>query len=448
MIMDRKKLTRFVREVFITPGSESEWFGYYNYDTLNHNQTKLLCNRSKQEAVAPEKGMTLELGYYDIFKSEWHHIGETDSWNWQQGCMMQWLPPYDGDIIFNLSRDNKLISRIYNINTNSYKDIDYPIYGIMPDGKRSISIDLERSYWCRAYHYESVINESLNVAIPQSDGIFFIDLDNNTRKRIINITDVLKLDSDVDFGNLKHWFEHVMISPTGKRFCFLHRFSPIENAFTYQTRLCIANIDGSNLQIIPGWRDYSFSHFGWCGDDKFAIYAVKVPNLQKTLTSARKKASGSAASILSLPALKSRILSSVKSMLPRRIKDLIKGDVNCYRLYQCGSSGKFEFKEEWHHPFFKIDGHPSFTNDGNYMITDTYADSRGYRKLLVYNIYSKKCLLLASFYEPFVGNPARCDLHPKLCKNNKFVVVDSTYSGKHKILVFELEWDLIKKEID
>lgn len=92
--MKEVKLTSYVTLLFKTGGGHSDWFGYYNYDTLNHDQTKMLCNRAPKDGVAPEKGDVIELGYYDIPSGEWYPIGCSDSWNWQQGAMMQWLKLY------------------------------------------------------------------------------------------------------------------------------------------------------------------------------------------------------------------------------------------------------------------------------------------------------------------------------------------------------------------
>lgn len=445
--MERKKLTAFVNEVFVTSGSDSEWFGYYNYDTLNHNQTKLLCNKSKNEAVAPEKGMTIELGYYDIPSGDWHHIGESDSWNWQQGCMMQWLPG-DGNenkVIYNTSRNNHLISVIHDISTGEDRFLNWSIYGLTPDGKKSIALNMERSYWCRAYHYQSVANKEYDVPIPEDDGIFEIDLDNNTRRRIVDIHDVIKLDADANFSELKHWLEHIMISPSGKRFCFLHRYSPVNDTYHYQTRLCVADVDGQNLQVVSGWRDYGQSHFGWRDDDSFCIYSVKVPAIQKNLLNVQSNASNGQ-SVLS--SFKRSFFLKAKSFIPKSIIKKLKGGDQAlmYQFYQL-TNGVFLPTESWRHILMNIDGHPSFTNDGDYMLTDTYADNDSYRRLLAFNPKTGKCLKIASLYEPLVGNPARCDLHPKLCKNNNYIVVDTTNSGKHQMIMFKLNWDLIKQEI-
>ena len=153
------KLSKYVEKVFETSSSEySEWFGYYNYDTLTSDHSKLLCNRIKEDGVKPRADLKIKVGYYDIPSGEWHHVGESDSWNWQQGCMAQWLN--DNEVIYNSSENNHHIAIIHNIKTGTERKIDWAIYGITPDGKKSIALDMERAHWCRAYHYESVADKS------------------------------------------------------------------------------------------------------------------------------------------------------------------------------------------------------------------------------------------------------------------------------------------------
>lgn len=213
------KLSKYVEKVFETSSSEySEWFGYYNYDTLTSDHSKLLCNRIKEDGVKPRADLKIKVGYYDIPSGEWHHVGESDSWNWQQGCMAQWLN--DNEVIYNSSENNHHIAIIHNIKTGTERKIDWAIYGITPDGKKSIALDMERAHWCRAYHYESVADKSKDGPVYEQDGIFEIDLENNTRKLIISIQEVITLDSRSYFKKAKHWIEHVMINQEGTKFCF------------------------------------------------------------------------------------------------------------------------------------------------------------------------------------------------------------------------------------
>lgn len=423
--------------------NESEWFGYYNYDPLNIKHTKLLCNRSVDEGKAPQKGVSIELGYYKLADKTWHHIGNSDSWNWQQGAMMQWLPGNENKVIYNTSRDNKLISIIHDIETGLNKEISWPIYGITPDGKKSIALDMERSYWCNAYHYQSVANDEKNQPVVEEDGIFEIDLELNTRRRIVSIQSILELDPDPDFGELKHWLEHIMISPDGSHFVFLHRFCPKDNMYQYQTRVILSKIDGTCLQVIPEWRDYSWSHFGWNGSNGFSLYSIRINNLQRKFISATKDLSDKKQSN-SIRNFVQGLFVKLKGLMPVWFREFLKGGKasNMY-LYYIKSGDKYLLHKQWRHKLLNIDGHPSFTNDGKYMITDSYPDIYGYQRLVVMNTENEKVLELGSFYASMKGTPASCDLHPKLSKDNCYVTVDSAFNKKHHILVFGLNWNLI-----
>lgn len=435
-------LSQYVTKVFETPSTEySEWFGYYNYDTLNSDQTKMLCGRSKVDGVPPEKGMSIELGYYTIPSGEWHHIGYSDSWNWPQGAMMQWLRSEAGQekVIFNCSKNDRLISRIHNLETGEDKDIDWPIYGITPDGKKSISLDLERSYWCRAYHYQSVANSEKDGRVYENDGIYEIDLENNTKKTIISIQNIIHTDYRPYFDEQKHWLEHIMINPSGTRFCFLHRFSPVDDVLQYETRLFIANIDGSCLQCIKGWDKVQWSHFGWCGDNAFSIYSyypakIKVAPM-KTLISKE------GFSLVGL--LKSVIIKGI-SKLPYAMAKKLGSRFSAYQYYEANEQGVFNLKELIDPKESRIDGHPSFTVSQNYMVTDTYGDKNSWQKLYVYNRTNGHVTVLANFLAFYNKKPGSCDLHPKLCGNNDYVVVDSAHDEKHHMLLFKVNWKEIQ----
>lgn len=436
--------TVYAQEVFRTPSVDSSvWFGYYNYDTLNSDQTKMLVNRSNVDGVAPEKDIVIELGYYDLRTGEWNKIGETDSWNWQQGAMLQWMPGKGNEskVIYNLSKNGHLISRIHNIDTNEDRDLDWSIYGITPDGMKSIAIEMERSYWCRAYHYQSVANPDQEGNIVETDGIFEVDLINNTRRRIISILDIIATDSNPEFKEMKHWLEHVMINQSGTKFCFLHRFSPSDKPMMYQTRLCIADIDGTNLQVIPDWRKFDWSHFGW-NEDAFSIYTVPMNKLGSSFKSMGQRASKNNP----LKKLLFSIITKIKKKVPAKYRKQLKGGKSYYQYYKM-SEECFKLAETWDYPLFSIDGHPSFTNDRRYMITDSYPDATGYQRLVVFDTVTHKSLLIAQLYAYYKGNPASCDLHPKLCKDNNYVVVDTAYDEKHHMIVFKLDWNKIKQEL-
>ena len=438
------KLSKYLTPIFETPMGTGSWFGYYNYDTLNQDQTKMLSNRTKNDAKEIEKGMSIEVGYYDIPSGEWHHIGTSDSYNWQQGCMAQWLPGDGNDnrVIYNTSDGKHNIAKIVNTDTLEEKIINWSIYGLTPDGKKSISLLFERSHWCRAYHYESIADEKYNVRVAEDDGVFEIDLENNSRKRIVSIQDVINTDKEPYFDKAKHWLEHIMVSPGGKRFCFLHRFT-IGTLDDYETRLFIADIDGSNLQIIDGWRDFYWSHFGWNGDDAFTIYSYISDKHNSVLNRIGAKSNSSDKKTIKIKQNLKFIYNIIPEGFKRRMKRVIKGPTTYYQYYKY-ENNSFVLVDNLTNILFDIDGHPSFTKDMKYMITDSYPDNHLYRRLIVYNRDTKKAKLIGKLYAGLYNKPGKCDLHPKLCKNNNYLVVDTAYDGQHHMFLFKIDWDLVK----
>ncbi len=425
----------YLTKLFETSHPEyAEWFGYYNYDTLSEDKTKLLCGRAAFDGRALTKEDTIELGWYDVPDGQWHSIGFTDSFNWQQGAMLQWVPGHKDWVIYNFSDKTHFKSALCNIVTGERKIVDFPVYGLTPDGRYSVSLNYERSYWCRAYHYQPVANPAYDVPVAEDDGIFLVDLQENTVRRIIAIQDVIAASWDKDFGEAKHWLEHIMVSPSGKRIAFLHRYTLGDG---YRTRLMIADIDGENLQAIPGWNTYEWSHFGWDGDEAFAIYSVKRSNVMAAYSKNMQTDGGIRRKLMRL----ARKL--IKPLLPKRMMQQIHASTSCYQYYTLNENG-FALKENIDHPFFNIDGHPTFIG-GNYMLTDTYPGTNQYQNLLVYNTRTKKCLKLGSFYACFKGNPASCDLHPKVSRDGQYVAVDTAHAGIHNMVVFKINWDAISQ---
>lgn len=443
--MKKVILSEFLDLVFESSSKDySEWFGYYNYDTLDSTHKRLLCNRADFDGIKPNSELKIELGYYDIVEKKWHHIDYTNSWNWQQGAMLQWVPGEGNNdtVIYNCTLDGHNKARICDLSTGEKKQIDWSIYGITSDGSKSICLEMERSHWCRAYHYESVSNLEWEGRVIDGDGIFMLDLNNNTRTRIISIEEIIHTNFKTYFDKCKHWVEHIMISPSSKRFCFLHRFSPIDNVYKYETRLFIADIDGHNLQLIPGWESFSWSHFGWKNDDEFVIY---------TQTPYRYSLNGKFLDFIRQRPIKfNKLFESIfyktTGKLPYKVSKFLGGKRHIYQHYKM-VNGCFQLVDEYGGKLLNIDGHPSFTLEGRYMITDSYPDNRRMQRLIVYDTVTKKSLLLGKFYAYYYRQPSSCDLHPKLSRDNEYLVVDSAFDEKHHMLVFKLNWQKVKDKI-
>ncbi len=112
-----------------------------------------------------------------------------------------------------------------------------------------------------------------------------------------------------------------------------------------------------------------------------------------------------------------------------------------------GPEGKYKLDCAWIQPYFDVDGHPSFTSDGKYMLTDSYPDDQNNRRYIIYNTENGKGIVVARMPENSLTNNASCDLHPKLSRGNDYVAFDTTESAKHQMVLFKLNWESIREEI-
>ena len=64
------------------------------------------------------------------------------------------------------------------------------------------------------------------------------------------------------------------------------------------------------------------------------------------------------------------------------------------------------------------------------MVADTYVDEHEYQNLYLYHVATKGVVPLGHFksYGVLTGE-LRCDLHPRLSRDQKRIIIDSTHGG-------------------
>ena len=429
---DNYFLSEWVESVFSTPEIFSHWFGYYNNSPIDIKNRKLLAHRIDFDARAITADDVAEVGWFDLEDGSWHSLAKTSAFNWQQGSMLQWLRmDKSNEVIFNDVKNGRFIARVVSVDGVEKRQIPWPVYGVTPDGRVSISLQFQRSYWCRAYRYESIRNLKWDVRIAEEDGIFRVDLGEQSIKRIISIKDILQYDFDPIFETSKHWLEHIMLNPSGSRFAFYHRFS---SGNGFRTRVFTANIDGSDIFIVPGWRDNQWSHMGWQDDENFVIFGIKRLSAGEIYQSITKN-SGIIGNII-----KCTYRIFISPFVNKRAHHKIAASSH-YQLYRDkqGRIGGYSKGK------LINDGHPSFTSDGFFMLTDTYEDDQNYRHLLLFDIKKEILYELGKFYSPFNSCGYRSDLHPRFSHDYSHIIIDSAHSGKHQIMVLKVDWDSIEQ---
>jgi hypothetical protein len=405
--------------IFKTPVDSHYFFGYYDKLQLNKDNSKLLILKVDFMDHVPNKNDKATIGYFDLEnKNKFIKITTTRAFNWQQGCMLQWLgPDYNKRVIYNDLIDNKLVSVILDLETDRKKIIEKAVYSTHPNGKHAITIDFERHHWCRrGYSYDGNFSEKKNKPIVDNDAIWHLDLEANKSKKIIYLKDMIKYKPLSNMENATHYLEHLMFNTTGNRFCFLHRWK-IADGGVY-ARLYTVNTDGSDLYLLND--SGRVGHFCWQDDQHLLVYG----GLENKINSLRKH--------------KKILKYFIKPLLPlyhklvndnSKLSKAVTGD--SYVLF----TDKTKEVERVAADISNEDGHPSFSREGNkdVFITDIYPDPNegSIAKLIMFNLAKNKHVLLdeLSSIQEYDDTPLRCDLHPRWSSDGEFISIDTMDSG-------------------
>lgn len=425
-------LNKGVSLIFQTPNNHSYKFGYYNYAPININGDKLLAHKIYFEGRNPNKNDKVDIGYFSLPDGKWVKITESNAYNWQQGSMLQWIgPTFNEEIVFNDVKNNSYISRIININSNKERQIPKAVYGVSPLGDYSISLHFERCNFTRAYSYSSVENQAWNSPLPENDGVIKINLLTGKWETIIPLKNIVNFSKDSSFDTKSHWIEHIMLNPKGNRFAFYHRYSYGEG---FKTRCFTADLNGQNIWLHPNSPLERLSHLGWIDNNRYVIYTAPTsPTLNKVNHPKESNKIGNW--------LIKKYRAFIKPLVPLP-KGFFNKMLNPGSFYSLTIDQK-RIIEKLNPEPGGMDGHPSFTRDCKFMLTDTYADQKGYRHLLIYDLENKKTITLGRFFSFYNNCGWRADLHPRFSPDGKYVIIDSTHNKHHQILILALNWEKI-----
>jgi len=411
--------------VFKSPPGQNFFFGYFDKSPISANGTRLLACRSNFIDRPVKNGDTIDIGYFNWKRSnKFEKITSSSAWNWQQGCMLQWLGTQCSDkIIYNDVNKEKFVSVIFDIKTNKKRILPMPIYALEPGGRFALCIDFERHYWYRnGYNYQGVRNPDKKIPYDKDDGIWRLNIDTSCIKRILSLETLVKINPVTGMSKSVHYVEHINISPNGKRFMFIHRWKTSDN--NIYSRLFTANIDGSEIFLVND--SGRVTHACWANDGEIVAWCGK-ENLVNKLRSNVKLSKYLFAPLLPFY----HRLTGQNS----KINQLATGD-SYYRFLD-----KSSFRERLSPELLNEDGHPSFNpKNKQVMLTDTYEDSNHKRTVLLFDMKSKKVRYIAKLKSmPDLDKTTyRCDLHPRWSTDGNFVIVDTTNEFFRQIYVYKV----------
>jgi hypothetical protein len=421
---EKFELGSYVSLRFASRPQSSAFFGYYDKSPIDARGKRLLAHQVPFDGREIRADDVADVGYFDLDGGTWHSVGQTHAFNWQQGSMLQWLgPDFSSQIIYNDRREDRFVSVIVDISTGDRKVIPYPIYAVHPSGEFALGVRFERHYFCRAYHYEGVVKPEWDRPIHPDDGILLVDLDSGKGELVVRTEEIARLDPVPQQDDVNNWLEHIFWNPSGSRFLFMHRFGAGED---FTTRLFSMDWNGKGLYLFPDCGMYS--HLAWRTDQEFIVWARSSSFRRRTyVMNAEKKP-------LWFSPIAWGYRFAKKHLLPVDVIRRIRGEA----FFRCWDGTR---KMKAVAPgLLEEDGHPVWTRDVRFMLTDTYADRDGYRHLFLFE-YEKNALhKLGKFFSPYNNCGYRCDLHPRFSRDEQYVIVDSAHNDRRQILLLKVNW--------
>ena len=417
-------LEKKARIAFKTEGKH-HFFGYYDKCPWSADGRFLLALETDFINRLPTKHDAARIKIFDLESGSSQVVAETRAWNWQQGCMLQWLgPDFKERIIFNDFRGGRFASVIFNVRTNiEEKVISFPIYAVHPSGKSALSLNFSRLDNVReGYGYKGVMDPSAGETVPANDGIFYLNLDTGEQKLALSLSD---LSSDrTPWSSGQSWVDHFTFNPSGTRFAFLHR-KQLRNGGMY-SRLYAADADDSGL--FPLLDTGMASHFYWKNDREILVWG---------------RPEGAPASLGRIGFIR-KMLVPVYHALFRSAAVRQKISCDAFMLFKSQSKSYEKIGDG----ILTEDGHCSFSPDRRWLLTDTYAGRNHERKLLLFNLDSQKLIEVGRFRslpdskygvkENWDSSNLRADLHPRWNRDGTQICIDSVHEGSRQMYVIDV----------
>lgn len=362
----------------ITHGPKSHWFGYYDKYQFDPTGRYVLGMEIGYDDRSPTPEDAVVLGMVDLQEGDkWIPLAESRAWSWQQGCMLQWLPGSESEIVYNDRGDAGFVSVIRDVFSGKERVIPRPIYSVSPDGKKAVSLNFARIDDTRpGYGYKGVVDPGAAELRPENDGIWLVDLETGESQLIVSIRQISRIPQDNPMEG-KHWFNHLLFNTDGSRFIFLHRAyrrPPKEGSWV--TRMFTAAPDGSDIRCIA---DHGMvSHFIWRNPREILAWSTE-PEKENHFH-----------------------LYDEQTGAVRRVADGV----------------------------LTRDGHCTYSPDRKWILVDAYRDKNSMQPLMLYRPEDGKLEPLGKFYIPRERTgETRCDLHPRWNRAGTAVCIDSTHQG-------------------
>jgi len=367
------------------------FFGFHDHTPFSADNQKLLANRYSIGLNMPSENDELEVGFFHNYEFKiWQQVGRTYAWNWHQGCKLQWCGNRP-EIIYNNFKKGKFLGHLKNLDTGEEQEISAPISSVSPDGLKAVGYSFERvQKYMSGYGYIQRGDEpQLEHKRPERSGMYLFDLRTGDKRELFSIAEIASYKPEPDSEDAWHFVSHTIFCPSNYRIAFLHRWVP-KDTRARRSRLFTCDIQGKDLHLFRTRE--MVSHLGWRNHKQIVAYCR-------------------------LPDGRDR-----------------------YILHTDQTPGSGEILGE---KVFSSDGHPSFSPDGRWMLTDTYPDRTRRQYLILFDTSNNRRYNLAYLRSPrhFASKYKRhwaCDLHPRFDRIGRYICFDSAHTNQRALCTINL----------
>ncbi|MEI7947884.1 MAG: hypothetical protein WCJ02_14375 [bacterium] len=378
----------------ITRGPKFHWRGYYDKLLFDSTDKLVLANEVDFEGSSPKAEDVLRVGMIDLANGDaWHELGSTHAWNWQQGCMLQWVPGSTSEVAWNDREGDRFVSHILDVKSGKRRTLPHPFYCLSPDGRWGFAPDFRRLNDTRpGYGYAGIADPNKEVLTPDSAGIWRMDMKTGEQKLLFSFADAVKIPftgrADAAFKpTSKHWFNHLLCNNDGSRLFFLHRWHAPGDKTGFYTRALTMNTDGTDLYVLDPWG--ATSHFVWRDAKHISAFAWHPSRGER------------------------------------------------FYVYE----DKTDKVEVIGPDVMTSNGHNTYIANTNneWMLNDTYPDKERFQNPYLYHVPTNRRIPLGHFLSPkeYKGE-WRCDTHPSASRDGKQVTIDSPHNGGRQLYLIDI----------
>ncbi len=378
----------------ITRGPAFHWRGYYDKLLFDPANRLVLANEVTFEGRSPTADDAIRVGMINLGDGDcWVELGQTHAWNWQQGCMLQWVPGSTSEVAWNDRVDGRFVSHVLDVQSGRRRTLPHPFYCLTPDGREGFAPDFGRLNDTRpGYGYAGLPDPNAKVLAPDDVGLWRLDMQTGIQRLILSLADALRIPftgrEDAAFGpTSKHWFNHLLCNTDGTRLFALHRWRTPGRGAGFHTRALTMNLDGTGVHVLDPYG--GTSHFVWRDPRHVFAWAWHPSHGER------------------------------------------------FYLYEDRTDRVTVVGPD----VMTVNGHNTYVSgtDDQWVLNDTYPDDQSLQHPYLYHVPTNRRVPVGHFQSPRAYRGEwRCDTHPCASRDGRLVAFDSPHDGGRQVYLADI----------